>query len=302
MSLGNYIRLSLVGLALWILFIVAVGEQRWLSFLTYLSSDGYITNPVLTTIKLTLALAFCGILLPIFWLTWRPRNVIGGWQAATKLERTEIATIGILLLAFVAAIAVWGKYLNLDQPGWLGKGTLHGEDGPLEDLTAVCAIAASVLLIIVNVKRYTGSSSAIIYTIAFAAFLFGMEEVSWGQRIFGIASPEVFATRNVQEELNLHNFLSPRTIHLHFPVIVNLTLAVYFFFAPKLAKWFPEELRSSIAPQHHLLLSLVFQLLTIQSIGYFSAEVTEEVLSVMLLFFGLKLRHPSTPKSHADLC
>ena len=31
------------------------------------------------------------------------------------------------------------------------------------------------------------------------------EEISWGQRIFGIETPEYMRTANVQEELNIHN-------------------------------------------------------------------------------------------------
>ena len=36
-----------------------------------------------------------------------------------------------------------------------------------------------------------------------------MEEISWGQRIFKIESPEFFIQNNFQRELNLHNFFNP---------------------------------------------------------------------------------------------
>ena len=35
------------------------------------------------------------------------------------------------------------------------------------------------------------------------------EEISWGQRLFGIAPPEFFATHNVQGEINVHNLIPP---------------------------------------------------------------------------------------------
>lgn len=46
---------------------------------------------------------------------------------------------------------------------------------------------------------------------AFGLFVAG-EEVSWGQRIFNIAPPEVFLQRNFQQELNVHNFISRKTL------------------------------------------------------------------------------------------
>jgi hypothetical protein len=39
-------------------------------------------------------------------------------------------------------------------------------------------------------------------------YLFGMgEEISWGQRIFGVESPEFFTAHNAQRETNLHNLV-----------------------------------------------------------------------------------------------
>jgi hypothetical protein len=53
-------------------------------------------------------------------------------------------------------------------------------------------------------------SKKIILTIFFAlitvaSILIAGEEISWGQRIFNIATPEEYATQNHQNELNLHN-------------------------------------------------------------------------------------------------
>ena len=43
--------------------------------------------------------------------------------------------------------------------------------------------------------------------LALASFYVFMEEISWGQRIFGFDSPDVFKQHNLQRETNLHNFL-----------------------------------------------------------------------------------------------
>ena len=44
--------------------------------------------------------------------------------------------------------------------------------------------------------------------LALACFYVVMEEISWGQRLIGFASPEYFRKQNLQNETNLHNFLT----------------------------------------------------------------------------------------------
>ena len=36
-------------------------------------------------------------------------------------------------------------------------------------------------------------------------FLVGMEEISWGQRMFGVAPPAFFHDNSRQDEINIHN-------------------------------------------------------------------------------------------------
>ncbi len=43
--------------------------------------------------------------------------------------------------------------------------------------------------------------------LALACFFTFMEEISWGQRIFDIQTPDFFKKHNLQGETNLHNFL-----------------------------------------------------------------------------------------------
>ncbi|MBU0679872.1 MAG: hypothetical protein KKD73_00470 [Proteobacteria bacterium] len=44
--------------------------------------------------------------------------------------------------------------------------------------------------------------------LALACFYVVGEEISWGQRLFSFASPEFFQRHNLQQEVNLHNFLT----------------------------------------------------------------------------------------------
>lgn len=50
---------------------------------------------------------------------------------------------------------------------------------------------------------------AILYALAtLAIFIIAGEEISWGQRIFGIVTPEYLANQNSQGEINVHNLTS----------------------------------------------------------------------------------------------
>jgi hypothetical protein len=48
---------------------------------------------------------------------------------------------------------------------------------------------------------------ALLLTSIFCLVVAG-EEISWGQRLFGLFPPDVFQEHNDQQELNLHNLLS----------------------------------------------------------------------------------------------
>ena len=49
-------------------------------------------------------------------------------------------------------------------------------------------------------------SSQFAFILCIAWLIFALEEISWGQRIFGIESPEFFLGHNYQQETNIHNF------------------------------------------------------------------------------------------------
>lgn len=88
---------------------------------------------------------------------------------------------------------------------WLGT-----EDKFGENMTSVFYFAAGILMLIAvgrNLKAGRTTWPRAILPILMAAFFIfvGGEEISWGQRIFGFATPETIQQKNVQDELTLHN-------------------------------------------------------------------------------------------------
>jgi hypothetical protein len=118
-------------------------------------------------------------------------------------ERLRRAAQTQLLLSF--GLLVHGSAL-----AWLAPEAFTDwirEDGPVESLTAV-TLGGSACFAWALALRYRAldRTKARTWWLLGCVLLFGaMEEISWGQRIFGWESPEWFQLHNAQAETNLHN-------------------------------------------------------------------------------------------------
>jgi len=103
---------------------------------------------------------------------------------------------------------------------------LDREDGPLEYLTfflylASCLISIVLLKIVKNLsiqKRLKYLWIVLLGVSAFLLFLISGEEISWGQRIFNINTPDPFVSYNMQKETTIHNaqFIFSFVYHAYF--------------------------------------------------------------------------------------
>jgi energy-coupling factor transporter transmembrane protein EcfT len=87
---------------------------------------------------------------------------------------------------------------------------LADEDGPIEYLAALGFLVASAAFLLAGLRwrRDPGVPRLVVVAVLglAAVFLLGAgEEVSWGQRLFGVETPESVAAINAQGELTLHN-------------------------------------------------------------------------------------------------
>jgi hypothetical protein len=116
------------------------------------------------------------------------------------------AIAAIILLAYFTIYLPEETFLSLSQ-----------EDGVFEYLTALLFLGASVgfFLLFANPRYFQRKEDQALYStygrryvflILGLMFFFGFgEEISWGQRILGFATPEKLEAKNVQEEFNIHN-------------------------------------------------------------------------------------------------
>ena len=148
------------------------------------------------------------------------------WPGDEFREPGMIAILGwlaicLLLLAFT---------LLLTLSPWSFRNLLS-EDGLVENLTALSAFLAGGLLFAAAwmEKRRLPRIAFLVGGLAMA-FL-GGEEISYGQRIFGFATPD-FLSSNNQGESNFHNMPGVKTdlqlFHELAPLLCYVTFAAYF--------------------------------------------------------------------------
>ncbi len=106
--------------------------------------------------------------------------------------------------------------------------SLAREDSILQNATAVFYLIAFVsnIILLPRVKRLPLLRLNLL-ALSLLFFVVGMEEISWGQRLFNIATPDALEQINIQNELTLHNIWSISLTT--FPALfVTTTLLVFF--------------------------------------------------------------------------
>lgn len=120
------------------------------------------------------------------------------------INRVEVFALTVLL-----TMMLFGVYFSRTNLPYFNE-VYTVEDGVVESLSVVAlVIACGVCVYRVFALRSVRSRWFLICTgILGALFFFGAgEEISWGQRIFNVESPEFFKSNNAQQETNLHNLV-----------------------------------------------------------------------------------------------
>jgi CDP-diglyceride synthetase len=113
------------------------------------------------------------------------------------------------------------------------------EDGLVEWLTVIFLLLGAGVCF-GRFYKFKGKKPTLFLTCTFLLgllFIFGAgEEISWGQRIFGIESPEFFMKYNKQQETNIHNLmLGDFSVNKRiFGLFLGICVAVYVLILPVL--------------------------------------------------------------------
>lgn len=205
----------------------------------------------------------------------------------------EAIVMMVSTLAFVVAVAV--ALVDRD----LFYGFFVVEDGILEWTTVVAMGVAAVVSLRRLLKgfRTFGLMKKFVLLSIVVLAVFGIgEEISWGQRILGLETPEWFTENNYQNELNVHNLVFG-DIRFHkdiFPKALLLFFLLYLGVLTPLYSRFP-RIRSLLdgwgipVPKNYQIISYVVAILIVE--GFLKSvsdsmprrgELTEFIVSVIV--------------------
>lgn len=153
------------------------------------------------------------------------------------MEKKKLSPLEwIIIVAGVFLLALGFFFFYTDKPKF---DQYVREDGVVEWITVIGLLAGSVVcfgrfrkLLSVKTKWF------LFITFCLGLFLFfaAGEEISWGQRIIGIETPEYFQKNNAQQETNLHNLVvgGVKLNKLIFSIILVGGLCIYLLIIPVL--------------------------------------------------------------------
>jgi hypothetical protein len=179
--------------------------------------------------------------------------------------------------------------INLNDPDFYHY--INNEDQQVEWLSFVSLIIAGFLALLKSYKVYRTDHHYFWFFVLFgiACLVLGMEEISWGQRIFQLESTEFFMQNSDQQEINAHNVInewfSIRTKHVAAFVLFIFGVVLPVLSLNKNIEIFLERIRIVVPP---VFLSFGFALGAFLTLDIFSGreeEVAELFLSLGLLLF-----------------
>lgn len=235
--------------------------------------------------------------IPGFFLTrWHQYRQIVLLQIQAEIDDDRIPRIlrwkPILVVTTLAGILLTlGYYAHLAFDFPLER-LIYREDGIVETMTAVFFLSAASLLFIRSVRKTPDVSpsrgrfwSIVLYGLpAVVCFGIGMEEISWGQRLFNWHTPEFIAAVNYQHETNFHNLINPSWPIWYqaagFVFVCLIGLGFYLHIARPHSRWvplFPNPCLAGIAT--------ILILVTMVP----SNEPMEELASVLAVSHALRL-------------
>lgn len=121
-------------------------------------------------------------------------------KASLKMNADKyIFVLSLILIISALIIRTWpnGIFYNLIR-----------EDSLLEDLQFIFYLFTGISFLLISIKNFKRNKLFFVYFLLFGVFMIFIagEEISWGQRIFGISSPEIAMELNTQKETTIHNF------------------------------------------------------------------------------------------------
>jgi hypothetical protein len=127
------------------------------------------------------------------------------------------------------------------------------EDHLLEWIQSLTYFGSSILALLVAVRLLKNKRRALgwLNVLLSAGLLFvAIEEISWGQRVFGWESPDFFMEFNRQEETNVHNLRPVRIVEHYIFILIGAYGCFAHLLLPRSVKDRYSSTLAFVAPDH----------------------------------------------------
>ncbi len=249
----------------------------------YLSSDHHIEKPFFDFMLLMyiFLLYFIGILFLV-------RRYI--------LDSKDIvpAKIGSLqYIHYVVLVLIIGLFFIFTGSIHDPNNILFKEDGFFENFTVVLTLASSLILFYLGIYYKTVDKKIFLFLFAILLFLYSMEEISWGQRIFGWETPEALSKVNYQNEINVHNvFINPYLRHIYF--IFFLFVSSLFLFRDKYIDLFSKHKITKVIAEMYpskqfFYAGFIYLFIAMAALKRIDDELSEDLLTVTIFIYAIDL-------------
>jgi len=218
------------------------------------------------------------------------------------MHRPHVMTTSFIFAAVVAVYTILAFFYPMGYI-WATYEDLFGEWTQFW-LFVVTFLVSTRLLFVRSRYRLTFAC------LALCCFYVAMEEISWGQRLFGFSSPDFFKAYNLQSETNLHNFVAgpfSTTLKASLGNLLAAALVTYGLIYPLLLKrgwriagWF--DARGIAAPPLSLAPFFVTAaILETTPFRFNEAEIAELLVGIAVCFtamhYAFALRRDLPPHS-----
>ena len=209
--------------------------------------------------------------------------------SATRLINASWPTLIILGFSLYFLVA-----LILDR-GYV----LLTEDHLFEYLTALFYLGSALLcLAAIRMTWRLKPRMAKYWLLGWAVFfiLVALEEISWGQRILGVETPDFIASRNLQKETNLHNFDSEAVNRLFssFVFLVGVALPALCTMIPKISTFVGS--RGILLPQRELIIPFALAFAFVVPSWFLDAPEEELLLGLVFGWLAVQLTSKLWPR------
>ena len=131
------------------------------------------------------------------------------------------------------------------------------EDGPLEYFQFTAFLTSGIFAALIAFINRKVKYISILYLILSLGLIFiAFEEISWGQRIYDLQTPEALVSINRQDEITLHN-IGPIQKHLY---LIYIAIGLWGAIGHNLLnflRFIPQQYHRLLAPHAHLSLNFI---------------------------------------------